>query len=133
VDLEAAYALDPNPDLLYALGQVDAKLGRCGDATTYYKRFAATQKDPRVAKVVDQAIAACKPTSDPTAHPSPADASQGSPTLPPDSSTTADQPTSAGDKPATAARPQPFAPAATAPMAAGQRSPWYKDKLGDGL
>src|SRR4051812_36772760 len=42
-ELEAAYGLTPRPDLLYALGQVHAKLGRCSDATAYYKRFAATQ------------------------------------------------------------------------------------------
>lgn len=141
-DLEAAYALDPKPDLLYAIGQVYAKLGKCGEATTYFKRFVATQKDPQVAKVIDQAIAACKPASEPAATPPPsADVpSQDSPILPADQPSTADKPTTtdkptaAGDKPMPAAsRPQPFAPAATAPMSTGQRSPWYKDKLGDGL
>src|SRR4051812_39137947 len=63
VELEAAYALTPKPELLYALGQVHAKLGRCGDATAYFRRFAATQSDPQVAKVIDQAIAACKPAA----------------------------------------------------------------------
>ena len=136
VELEAAYALDPNPDLLYAIGQVYAKLGKCNEATTYFKRFVATQKDPKVAKVVDQAIAACKPASESGANPPPAAdmPSQDSPILPADQPTTADKPTSVGDKPTPpASRPQPFAPSATAPMATGQRSPWYKDKLGDGL
>src|SRR5262249_15786130 len=36
VDLEAAYALDPKPELLYALGQVYAKLGKCSEASTYF-------------------------------------------------------------------------------------------------
>ncbi len=67
VELEAAYALTPKPELLYALGQVHAKLGRCGDATAYFQRFVATQHDPQVAKVVDQAIAACKPAAPPPA------------------------------------------------------------------
>lgn len=67
VELEAAYALTPKPELLYALGQVHAKLGRCGDATAYFRRFAATQSDPQVAKVIDQAIAACKPAAPPAA------------------------------------------------------------------
>src|SRR5437867_9257716 len=43
VELEAAYQLDPKPDLLYAIGQVDAKLGRCDEAIDHYRRFAATQ------------------------------------------------------------------------------------------
>lgn len=65
VELEAAYALTPKPELLYALGQVHAKLGRCDDATAYFRRFAATQSDPQVARVIDQAIAACKPAAPP--------------------------------------------------------------------
>ncbi|HEX8112193.1 MAG TPA: hypothetical protein VF516_30880 [Kofleriaceae bacterium] len=67
VELEAAYALTPKPELLYALGQVHAKLGRCGDATTYFQRFAAAQHDPQVAKVIEQAIASCKPAAPPPA------------------------------------------------------------------
>src|SRR5690349_15566061 len=47
-ELEAAYALDPDPAVLYALGQVHAKLGHCRESTTYFKRFAATQTDPQV-------------------------------------------------------------------------------------
>src|SRR6185436_17482264 len=65
VELEAAYALAPRSDLLYALGQVHAKLGHCRDAEIYFRRYAATQHDPRVAKVVDQAIAACQPAAAP--------------------------------------------------------------------
>lgn len=78
VELEAAYALAPRPELLYALGQVHAKLGRCGDATTYFRRFVVTQSDPQVAKVIDDAIAACK-----SAEPAPAAApSQPAPASP---------------------------------------------------
>ncbi len=61
VELEAAYALDPQPDLLYAIGQVESKLGNCPEATSYFERFRATQTDPAVPKVIEQAIAACKP------------------------------------------------------------------------
>lgn len=69
VELEAAYALTPKPELLYALGQVNAKLGRCAEAAAYYHRFAASQSDPQVAKVVEQAIAACTPATPPAAAP----------------------------------------------------------------
>ena len=75
VELEAAFALDPKPDLLYAIAQVEAKLGRCDEATEHYRRFAATQSDPRVARVVEQAITACVPavpadaSSEPAAAP----------------------------------------------------------------
>lgn len=103
VELEAAYALTPKPELLYALGQVQAKLGHCGDATAYFRRFAATQSDPQVGRVTDQAIAACKPVAPPAAPPEAA-------------------------PPAPAASPTPPAPAAP-PEAAR----WYHDKLGDAL
>lgn len=86
VELEAAYALAPRPEMLYALGQVNAKLGRCGDATTYFRRFVVTQSDPQVARVVDDAIAACKPAAPPpaAATPEPAPASPASPATAPE-------------------------------------------------
>jgi tetratricopeptide (TPR) repeat protein len=130
-ELEAAYALDPRPDLLYALGQVHAKLGDCREATSYYRRFAASQKDPQVAKVVDQAIAACKPASDtPPAAPSdtpPADA----PSTAPPAADAAPRTTAASPSTATP-RPSPFG-GGTRQVPVAQRTPWYKDKLGDGL
>lgn len=148
VELEAAYALDPNPDLLYAIGQVYAKLGKCGEATTFYKRFVATQKDPQVAKVVDQAIAACKP-ADAAATPLPSD----SPPTPSTTTTASKAPVTdskpsttskpaAPNKPAPPDKPAPAAPppqsiasmsSRPAPVGTQQRSPWYEDKLGDGL
>src|SRR5258706_10037182 len=70
-ELEAAYQLDPRPDLLYAIGQVDAKLGNCDEAIAHYRRFAATQTDPQVTKVVEQAIAACQPAPAAPAEPAP--------------------------------------------------------------
>jgi hypothetical protein len=141
VELEAAYALDPKPDLLYAIGQVDAKLGKCGEATTYFKRFVATQQDPQVAKVVDQAIAACKPAPEAATNPPPpSDNPPPSDGLPPatDKPAPVDKPVPmpATDKPAPVApRPQPFAGTKATPASTGARqpSPWYKDKLGDGL
>lgn len=60
-ELQTANRLDPQPDLLYAIGQVYAKLGRCAEATASYEDFRKTQKDPAIASVVDQAVAACKP------------------------------------------------------------------------
>lgn len=136
IELDAAYALDPKPDLLYAIGQVEAKLGRCGEATTYFRRFVATQQDPQVAKVVDQAIAACKPAPEATTNPPPpADDPPPANGLPPATNkpAPADKPAPVTDKPApVAARPQPFAGTTSTPTGA-QPSPWYQDKLGDGL
>lgn len=137
IELEAAVALAPRPDLLYALGQVHAKLGRCRDAEAYFRRYAATQHDPRITKVVDQAIAACQPAPAPAIDRPP----PTSPAPPPGSATSSPPPAStpppATDNPPPAAsRPaRPFAATRTAPAAVAPAAPhrWYQDKLGDGL
>jgi tetratricopeptide (TPR) repeat protein len=57
--LTLAYALDPQPQLLYAIAQVHVKLGDCEGATTFYQRFLATNPEARQASVARQAIARC--------------------------------------------------------------------------
>jgi tetratricopeptide (TPR) repeat protein len=134
IELEAAYALAPRSDLLYAIGQVHAKLGRCRDAETYFRRYAATQHDPRVARVVDQAIAACQPATAPApAIDSPLPASAPPPAPP---ATDSPAPASPAPIPSPTSRPaSPFAAPRSAPAAVAPPPPrrWYQDKLGDGL
>ena len=60
VELEAAYALDPQPDLLYALGQVQTKLNNCPVAMTYYEKFLATKPGPEPTAATNEAINVCK-------------------------------------------------------------------------
>src|SRR5262249_55590157 len=116
--------------------QVYAKLGNCGEATRYYKRFVTAQKDPQVTKVVDQEIAACKSVPNPVKQPpqapdSPRQAPAKSPP-PPDR-----HPPPTADRPAQSSVDEPALPldeqSAPAPVIARQSSPWYKDKLGDAL
>ena len=38
-ELEIAYTLDPQPALLYAIGQVHVMQGQCPQAITFYERF----------------------------------------------------------------------------------------------
>ena len=59
-ELEAAYKLDPQPDLLYAIGQVHVKLGRCPDAIASYEKFLATKPPGDVAALAQEAIDTCK-------------------------------------------------------------------------
>jgi len=59
-ELNTAYTLDPQPELLYAIGQIHVKLGNCKDAITFYERFLATHPDPDAASATKQAITACK-------------------------------------------------------------------------
>jgi tetratricopeptide (TPR) repeat protein len=60
LELNTAYTLDPQPELLYAIGQIHVKLGNCKDAVTFYERFLATHPDPDAASATKQAITACK-------------------------------------------------------------------------
>jgi len=59
-ELKTAYALDPQPDLLYAMGQIHVGLGQCTQAITYYERYLATKPDPGTANAAREAIDACK-------------------------------------------------------------------------
>ncbi|HVK82449.1 MAG TPA: hypothetical protein VM513_00010 [Kofleriaceae bacterium] len=64
-ELEAAYALDPQPELLYAIGQVYLKLDRCPDAISYYERYLATAPTLEAAGQAQEAIDACKAKAPP--------------------------------------------------------------------
>lgn len=78
-ELQAAYAADPQPDLLYAIGQVYVKLGKCEDAIASYDKFLATNPPADAAGLANEAITACKaqlapppPPPEPTPPPAPA-------------------------------------------------------------
>jgi tetratricopeptide (TPR) repeat protein len=76
VELEAAYKLDPQPPLLYAIAQVHVKLDRCAEAIPFYEKFLATNPEPGPAEATRQAIEVCKSrlpaAPEPTPEPEPA-------------------------------------------------------------
>jgi len=59
-ELQAAYEIDPQPKLLFAIAQVYAKLDNCEAAIEHYEKFNAATKDKSKQSVVKQAIDACK-------------------------------------------------------------------------
>jgi hypothetical protein len=59
-ELEAAFALDPQPDLLYAIGQVHVKLNNCPVAISFYERFLETKPGPEPAAAANEAIKTCR-------------------------------------------------------------------------
>lgn len=120
-ELEAAYALDPQPQLLYALGQVNVKLGRCAEAITYYEQFIQTKPAQAATDAANQAIVTCRVAitqaeaqaqQKPAYEPSDAQ-------LPPAGEDT--------ERPLETERPAQSVTPATAP------TPWYKDVLGMSL
>ncbi len=59
-ELLAAYRLEPRPELLFALGQVEFNLHHYALAITYYERFTATDPAPDQAALAQQAIGAAR-------------------------------------------------------------------------
>ncbi len=59
-ELLVAYRMEPRPELLFALGQVEFNLGHFADALEYYQRFAATNPAPDQAALAQQAIGAAR-------------------------------------------------------------------------
>src|SRR5689334_10663624 len=70
-ELQAAYTLDPQPDLLYAIGQVYVKLGKCEDAIASYEKFLAANPPADAAGLANEAITACKAQLAPPPPPPP--------------------------------------------------------------
>jgi len=133
VELQAAYKLDPQVDLLYAIGQVYSKLGRCDDATTAFRDFAKKKHQPDVAQVVDEAIAACVPVAPPAPPPPPAPAVVVAPPPPaPEPAPPAPPPT---PPPTPAPEPAPAVVVAPPPppVTVDASQPWYRDVIGDAL
>jgi tetratricopeptide (TPR) repeat protein len=124
-ELEAAYAIDPQPKLLFAMGQVQQKLDRCDDAITNYEKFLATTTDKQQQTVVHQAISACMKKLADEPAPAPA-ASTSEPSVFRDQKP--DEPAMESDDTPLAA-PEPARSEATT----RRESPWYKDVLGDAL
>lgn len=124
-ELLAAYGLDPQPQLLYAIGQIHTRRGECSEARDAYLRFLASGTDVRTAEVVKQAIDGCKPA----APPEPVkDAEE--PPLPPAKEPPPVAKVQAPPK-RVAAAPEPRAPAG--PPMSDRTTPWYRDVLGDVL
>lgn len=58
--LEAAYEADPQPDLLYAIAQVEQKLDRCTDAIAHYQQYLGTNPPAAARRDTEEAITVCE-------------------------------------------------------------------------
>jgi tetratricopeptide (TPR) repeat protein len=59
-ELLAAYKLEPRPELLFALGQVELNIGHYKEAIDYYEQFIATGPDAEQVALAQQAIGAAR-------------------------------------------------------------------------
>ena len=127
--LTLAYALDPKPELLYAIGQVHVQLGNCPQAISFYERFLATKPDKGPAGAAKEAIKTCKnapPSVEPKPDPKPDPVVEPKPDPKPDP---VPPPIADNETPLPQSRqqPQPETPTPTG------KKPFYKDLLGDAL
>ncbi|HEY0484417.1 MAG TPA: tetratricopeptide repeat protein [Kofleriaceae bacterium] len=76
-ELLAAYRIEPRPELLFALGQVELNTGQFAQAIDYYERFIATEPGADQIALAQQAIGAArariaeKPAAAPPPRPPP--------------------------------------------------------------
>lgn len=109
-EMKTAYALDPQPELLYAIARLHVQLGQCDRALPFYDRFLDSKpKDSSVAKA-RQAIEMCKTNPPDAAQPAPPPAVVVSPR-----------------PPSVVPPPPPIARRETVTL------PWYRDVVGDAL
>ena len=126
-ELTIAYALDPQPDVLYAIAQTHVALGDCTQAIIFYRRFLSTRPDRLAADAALEAIDVCEhaPPAPMTSEPVPG---------PPDGAGAGTGPTPpAGDD---RARPPADAPASGPPIVTSATPAprrWYHDRVGVGL
>ena len=59
-ELQAAFAIEARPELLFALGQVELNLGNYPEAIAYYERFIATAPGADQIALAQQAIGAAR-------------------------------------------------------------------------
>ncbi|HTR54399.1 MAG TPA: hypothetical protein VMJ10_27090 [Kofleriaceae bacterium] len=125
-ELTLAYTLDPDPGILFAIGQVHVKLGDCDNATAFYQRFLDSKPAEDEAAVAREAIEKCayaarktESETNATAKPEPEPKPEPAPTPPPAVPTPVPPPEPAAPHPDISAEPTTEA--------------WYSDRLGDGL
>lgn len=123
-ELRAGLAVDPQPDILYALGQAERRRGNCGRAIEYYEACLGLVKEPAAAAALRVQIERCKvessePKEEPAQLPAPT-VETPPPVAPAPAPTVAPPP---APKPAPAPTP---APAARQPA----RPHWTHDALG---
>ena len=119
-ELTLAYALDPRPELLYAIGQVHVQLGNCQQAISFYERFLGTKPAAGPAAAAKEAIETCKTSPPPEVTPDPV------PEVKPDPVPERDP------EPMPQGPPQGNGNVNETPPSTGGK-PWYKDVIGDAL
>lgn len=83
INAEKCYQLEPNPKLLFALGQIEFNLHHYKEALAYYEKFVATNPPADQMALVQQAIGAARAELDRPPPPPPPPPPQPAKPLPP--------------------------------------------------
>ncbi|MBZ0237188.1 MAG: hypothetical protein K8M05_32975 [Deltaproteobacteria bacterium] len=115
--LAQAYALEPRPDILFAMGRIHVERGECVEAIDAYRRFLTSKPGPNSTQIATDAIADCQRIL----------AASGTPVPDPPPDADGD---AGGDDTKPPAREDHGPPP---PTTRTRVRPWYTDTLGDGL
>ena len=129
-ELQAAYEIEPQPKLVFAIAQVEAKLGNCDSAIEHYNLFLASTKDKAKRAVVKQAIAACKPKVE---EPPPAAIVEEPPPAPVVEEAPPPAPVVEPPPPPPPPKPAPVVVAPPPTATVTTKRPFYRDIVGDVL
>jgi tetratricopeptide (TPR) repeat protein len=128
--LKAAYAIDPRPDFLYALGQMERKRGDCKAAIGYYQRYVDTGPSSQRTVATLLQIDRCEEElASAPVRPTPAPPPAARPEAAPEPPAVPAEPPPASVAPAPVAPTPEAAPApavAAAPAHPAERTPVYK-------
>ena len=127
--LNAAIAIESDPQLIFAIGQVHMKLGDCKKAIAFYKDFLATKPDKKEAAVANKAIEHCttmKPEKKADEKKVDKQHTEKQPEKQPEEKQTEKQP----DEPPVNEEPAVVEPP---PPAQVEHVPWYRHAFGDVL
>jgi len=130
------YSIDPQPQILFALGQVNVKLGKCDAAVPFLEKYLETKPDEAQTAAANEALAACgkAKVEEPEIE---MDAPKTEPAGPPAAQAVDDSDlppgiTSPPPKPRPVAAAKPAATTTAAASGSGEQ-PWYKEPVGMAL
>lgn len=70
-EFQAAYKIDPDPQLLYALAQAERLAERCGEALVHYRQFLESKPNEMQVEAARAGIALCEDKPEPPPPPPP--------------------------------------------------------------
>jgi tetratricopeptide (TPR) repeat protein len=130
-EFTVAYSLDPQPQLLFALGKINVQLGKCDAAIPFFEKYLETKPGEAETTAANEALAACgkAKVEEPEIE---MDAAKTEPAGPPASQAVDDSDLPPGIT-SPPPKPKPVAVQQTATVAGNGQHSWYTEPVGMAL